>query len=61
MVEGGETVVDPLESSAARLLGQGAAAPGWTRPATGTEQENQGCYALNIDPHSCDLHQLPQN
>ncbi len=42
MGEEGETEVDPLESSAARLLGQGAAAPGWTRPATGSEQENQG-------------------
>lgn len=35
-MEGGEREEDPLESSVARLPGRGAAAPGWTRPATGT-------------------------
>ena len=41
MVEAGEREEDPQESSAARLLGQGAAAPGWTRPASGTGEDNQ--------------------
>lgn len=33
-MEGDGKVGDPLESSAARLLGQVVAAPGWTKPAT---------------------------
>lgn len=46
VAEGGERGEDPLESSAARLLGQGAAAPGSTRPATGTAQGNQERYTI---------------
>lgn len=40
MVEEGEREEVPLESSAARLLGQGAADPGQTRPAVQTVEEN---------------------
>lgn len=38
MEEGGEREEDPLQSSAARLLGRGAAVHGSTRPAAGTQQ-----------------------
>lgn len=39
MVEVGEREEDPPESSVARLPGRGAAALGWTRPATGRDGE----------------------
>lgn len=48
MVEEGEREEDPLESFAATLLGRGAAALGWTRPATGTKQENQGYFPNHL-------------
>lgn len=37
-MEAGGKGEDPLELSAARLLGQEVAGPGWTRPATGGEK-----------------------